>query len=229
MTDSAVTEILSLVAALTGVAAVIAAVSSATSASRSARAAEDTLWLMREEADAVRFERARRADPLILLDAEPTFYGPTEKPNVVTLTLGFRNVGNRPAERLLVNFLVPDPFYFQLLHQGGTVEDDRTAEETGYTSETLAGSEHGCYYWDADLGPLDPHAVNKVQRLMIQPRSGIWELKALLMQADIPGGYRTWRWLLTISSEDPFTTELTPLGDPVPPMRTDLATPRTKA
>jgi hypothetical protein len=39
---------------------------------------------------------------------------------------------------------------------------------------------------------------------MIHPRTGEWELKGVLMQADIPGGYRTWRWLLTISDEDPF-------------------------
>lgn len=151
------------------------------------------------------------------------------KPTVVALTLGFRNVGDRPAERLLVNFLVPDPFYFQLLHRGGTIDSDRTREETGFTSERLKGSEEGCFYWDADLGPLDPHAVNKVQRLTIHPRQGEWELKAVLMQADIPGGYRTWRWQLTISDGDPFTTELRPLGGPVPPMRAGLTPEPTKA
>jgi hypothetical protein len=215
-------EVLGLLGILIALAAVIFAAESTRAAKKSAGLAVETLGLMQEEAEAVRAERARRADPVAIVHARNEDLITERTARDVILTLGFRNNGNRPAERVVVNFLIPVALRFSTCDQyGHATEDGRIY----FTPETLDSSGNvldegaGCHYWAEDVGPIDPVAMNKVQFLRIyDPTPGIHVLKAALIQQDIPGGLRTWVWRLRIP-EYGLVNDPDPIGEPVPPMR----------
>ncbi len=207
-------EALSLLVALISIAAVFLAVESAKAAKKSANLAEDTLGIMQEEAEATRAERARRADPNLSVEAEATNLG-------IVLILAFRNEGNRPAERLMVNFLVPDALNVTIIDRRGHLNPEQTAEEVHWTDELLKGSDDGCDYLAVDMGPVDPVAMNKLQRLLVRAKDGEWELKGVLIHPDLPTNERTWTWLLRI---DDASVAVEALSGPEPPLRPEFLT-----
>jgi hypothetical protein len=219
---SSAVEIVSLLGPLLALVAIIYAASSAKAATKSADAADATLKLMQEEAEAARDERARRADPVALLHVGWHSVTPATGRADVILTAAFRNEGNRPAERLFVNFLIPGTLGFYICNQFGNKQDAKIA----FTPETPADKDEsaldgfsGSFYWEEDIGPLDPRAMNKVQYLrLVAPESGHYYVKCALIQQDIPSGLRTWLWRITIPSDTKEPSVVIVEG-PTPPMR----------
>jgi hypothetical protein len=211
--------------ALGAVAAVIAlfvAIKGKNTADASLDAARSLSEIAKAEAAAARAERARRADPLAMIHASHEAQFAPETDGDVIVTLGFRNDGNRPAERLGVNFLVPAALRFTTCDQyGANVESGKihfTPETVGQDGNPVEDGP-GSFYWSEDVGPIDPWAVNKVQFFRIhKPPFGIYALKVVLMQQDIPGGSRIWAWRLRIP-RDGRLSDPDPIGPPVPPMR----------
>jgi hypothetical protein len=206
-----------LAGGIAGVAALIFANRSAEDAKRSATAAEKTaaiaersLTIMREEAEVAREMRSRKAEPVLILSAEVRGTMPDAPPTLVILTLGFRNEGNRVADRLMVNFLVPDNFNFIACDQEGNPTPD--AGHVATTSEQL-GDHIGAKYWWDEVGPLLARSVNKLQHLLInRPPPGEHVLKGVLMNEDLPGNERSWRWQLSVpeAGQRLMLTELEP-------------------
>jgi hypothetical protein len=211
--------------ALAAVAASIAlffAVKAGKAADATQKAAETLSSVVQSEAAAIRAERARRADPLAMVHANYESVITPETDGDVILTLGFRNEGNRPAERLGVNLLIPATLSFSTCDQyGAATESGRvhfTPESLSLDGDKVEDGP-GSFYWDENVGPLDPLAVNKVQFFRIhKPPFGIHVLKAVLMQQDIPGGQRVWLWRLRIPEEG-LVYDPDPIGGPTPPMR----------
>lgn len=206
-----------LAGGIAGVAALIFASRSAEDAKRSATAAEKTaeiaetsLTIMREEADVAREMRSRKADPVLILSAEVRGTTPDAPPTLVILRLAFRNEGDRVADQLMVNFLLPDVFNFIACDQDGNPTPDEGNIAT--TSEQL-GDHIGAKYWWDEVGPLLARSVNKLQHLLInRPPPGEHVLKGVLMNEDLPGNERSWRWQLSVpqTGQHVTLTELQP-------------------
>lgn len=207
-----------LVGALAGIVAVIFAIRSAKDASRSARAAEESLAaaseslaIMRAEAKAAKDERDRRADPDITLTPgaviRPSTVAP---PGQVIMRLAFTNAGNRAADRMVINFVVPDSLSLTACNEQGIPMKVGTIM---WSSETL-GDHKGVNYWAYTTGPIDP-SINILQYLLFDsPLPGRYMLKAVLTHGDLPDGQRTYYWLLNIPSSGPdVTVELSEPAD----------------
>lgn len=179
------------------------AIRSAKDASISAAAAEESLTIMRDEAKL----RARRADPVVFLSAAaiPTAVQDGNGRTDVLLTLGFRNEGERAAEHLNINFLIPEPLSWIACDGWGA--NNREGSIHG-TAEQLDGS-NGARYWRYEIDRLDPRgAVSRVHRLRIyQPWPKTYLLKGVLMQEDLPQGLREHYWRLDVTEQGDVALE----------------------
>jgi hypothetical protein len=200
-----------LVGALAGIVAVVLAVRSAHDAGRSADAAEksleaadESLNIMRAEAQAAKDERERRADPDVALYLHHPNVSDNES-KAIFLIIEFTNNGARPAERLLVNFLMPDSLMFATCHPDGSPE---TVGQIMLTPEVL-GDHEGARKWDYDMGPVEVDG-SRAQAFRIEsPLAGTYLLRASLMHEDLTQS-RTQRWRLDIP-EAAGSVVLTPL------------------
>lgn len=183
-----------LVGALAGIVALLFAVRSARDASSSAESARESLAIMRQEAQAARDERSKRA----ILDVRPRAprtIGTSDNapPRQVILTLLFRNDGTRQADRVLLNVSVPKSLDIQPCTAEGENEGhDRI--EPGHQDRGNPDDK----VWMHDLGTMDEPRV-LVRHLRIdRPAAGRYRLRTTLIHKDIPTGKLSHHWLLII-------------------------------
>jgi hypothetical protein len=183
-----------LAGGLAGIAALIFAGRSARDASRSAHAAEESLAIMKDEAQAAKKARERRADLSLEVLALARGISSAGPPEAIILELKFINDGSRAAERLLVNFFVPDLLSLEARNADGEPED---VGQIIHTSATI-GRHRGQLHWDYDIGPVEP-AMPRLQHLwIISPPSGDYTLLGALANEDLPDGQRSYAWRLTV-------------------------------
>jgi len=161
-----------------------------------ARGAAADAKVQREVAEAQRKELNRRAVPVAELDvsaAQPA------DPSVrwVVLVLGLHNEGDRAAQRVHLNFLIPRPLVWKRIDQFG---NDNPEGKIAATPERLGDHDKGAQYWDIDVGWLVPHGgMHRVLYMrLINPAAGTYVLKAAVMNDDLPGGVQAHYWRLTV-------------------------------
>ncbi len=185
---------------------------SATAAETSAELAEQSLTILREEAEANREIRSRKAEPVISLFLDPAV-GTTEDtpPVFVVLVLAFRNKGNKVAERVWINFLVPDSI--PRMETVDQAENNTYEGSIAHTSERV-GEHEGAIYWVSDVGPLEAGgSLNVLHRLRLhRPPPGDRIVKGLLINEDLPGRERERYWLLRVPAAG-RDVELISVGD----------------
>jgi hypothetical protein len=151
-----------VVGALVAIAALVLAKKSADDASISAKAAEKSLAIMSDEAQAARRLREQRADPVIELHAkniEPSvrIAGEAVEATDIVLTLGFRNEGDRTAEYLTINFLIPDSLTWEPCDQFGNPAKEG---QIAWTSELLGDHRaQGTGLTNSDASTLAEHSA----------------------------------------------------------------------
>lgn len=125
-----------------------AAQESAAASARSAAAAESELDLFKEEVSLARVEPARRAALGIELAVRASGISDRWPPKSITMDVGVRNTGDRYAERVAMNIVVPTEFP---LTMGG---DDHVGRVTLTAEHDVGRGPEPCMYWNAVLGPF---------------------------------------------------------------------------
>jgi hypothetical protein len=189
---------------IAGIAALVFAARSAKDSSVSAAASEKsaeiagaTLDIMRAEIAVARDLRAMRAIPTVSLRAETRGSSPDAPAALVVLIFRFANKGDRSAERLLAHISFPGRFdRVDTCDQDGTPTDEGPVRRlSGRPDEDDPGGS----YWVRNIGPLEPWDVGKLQYFRLDnPPAGAYVLDGELMNEDLPGRKRSWRWKLTV-------------------------------
>jgi hypothetical protein len=158
---------------------------------RSAKAAEDELILFKEEVTTTRAERARRAAFSIRLTARTGIISSQQPPANITIDFGIQNTGDRPADRVPVNIVVP--------RQLSLTPADGTGRIAEADDQDLGRGREPCIYWSAVLGPFDPDVNYVPARLAIRNApAGTHPIYIELMHDDLPRRARAEAWDLVV-------------------------------
>ena len=171
---------------------------SAGAAERSAAAAEESLRIWREEAEAARTKRSLRAVPTIRLDAHFGGGAVNDVPSRIVLWAGFSNDGQRDAERVVVNIVVPDSLTIApCMDEFGLNSSQRGLVRK--LPDARLGEHTGGVFWSDDVGPVDV-AVSKLLYFVVTPVvAGDHVIETTIAHADLPGRGTVANWLLRVS------------------------------
>jgi hypothetical protein len=170
------------------------AADSARSAEKDLELAEESLKIMREESQAARAERSRRAHPTVDPSVKAVGTRGDGPPADIVLTLRFKNDGNRPAESVVINVYVPAEMNLATCDENGT-------PDVPQIGQMIPGSEVGdasLNLWAHDIGTLVPGAITAVYLRVHRPSPGIWALSVLLLNEDLPERTTDRYWMLKV-------------------------------
>ena len=147
---------LDYLAAAAGLAGIVGAIVAIFAVIIAKRAAADAK-VQREAVEEEMGERRRRANPVIAVHAREEPSRPPFEPRQVVLTIGLRNLGDRPIEHMALNFLIPASLGWRRADQYGEASGEG---KVSHTPERLEGDQgRGANYWDLEnVGRLVPHS-----------------------------------------------------------------------
>jgi hypothetical protein len=156
-------DYLTAIAGLAGIVGAIVAMVALVIAKR----AEKDAKVQREEAEAQRRFRERRAEPVVEVEASDVGMADPKR-REIQLTIAFRNEGDKVAEHLHVNFLIPKGLQWQRVDGNGSRSSEGDIKQT----DERLGAIDVARYWDVDVGRLVPNgAMNRLLYVRITNRT----------------------------------------------------------
>jgi hypothetical protein len=137
------------------------------------------------------------------LTAQAGSKGGVGPPVSVTIHLGITNTGDRAAERVAVNIVVPRELRLRPGGKQGHGNISRTE------SHDVGRGPEPCIYWNAVLGPFDPEIAHVAASVQVwEPRPGTYPIYLELMHDDIPARARAELWELVIPPSSDADVEI---------------------